>query len=85
MAASKVMRLKSELRNLEPSDIGLPEGIRLFINKSLCPYHKALRNKRKKLWNKNFVFSFFTVTGCAGVKLQQQGTYQTITHIDDLK
>ena len=30
-------------------------------------------------------FFFFTVTGCARVKLQQQGIYQTITLIDDLK
>ena len=41
-AASEVMRFNSELKNLEPSDISLPEGTKLFINESLCPYYKAL-------------------------------------------
>lgn len=31
----KVMRLKSELSNSEPSDTGFPEGTKLFRNKSL--------------------------------------------------
>ena len=31
------------------------------------------------------VFSFFTVTGTFRVKLQQQSTYKTITHIDGLQ
>ena len=34
----KVMRLKSELKNLEPIDTSLPEGTKLFINESLCSY-----------------------------------------------
>ena len=38
----KVMRLKIELRNLEPSDIDLTGGKKLFIIKSLCPIDKAL-------------------------------------------
>ena len=44
----KVMRLKSELKNLEPIDTSFPEGTKLFINESLCPYYKALWNECKK-------------------------------------
>ena len=39
----------------------------------------------QKTVEQKFFFFFFTVTGCARVKLQQQGIYQTITLIDDLK
>ena len=62
----KVTRLKSELRNLEPSDVGLLKGTMLFINESLCPLQKTMEQK------KIFLFSL-------------QGTYKTITHIDDLE
>ena len=43
-------------------------------------YETNAKNCRTKIF-----FFFFTVTGCARVKLQQQGIYQTITLIDDLK
>ena len=63
------------------NDIGLPEGTKLFINESLCPCCKALWNDCKKQWNKKeYIFSYFTVTGAVTVKLQQHGTY-----IDDLE
>ena len=76
-----VMRKKSELRKLKPSELDLPNGTKLYINESLCPYYRGLWNQCKKLWNKQGIFSFFTVNG----SVRENGPYNIITHIDDLK
>ena len=80
----RVMRKKSELRKLKPSKLDLPNGKKLYINESLCPY-RGLWNKCKKLWKKQRIFSFFTVNGSIRIKIRENGPYNIITHIDDLK
>ena len=81
----QVMRVKSELKKLKPADLDLSVGTKLYINESLCPYYRGLWNQCKKLWNRRKLFSFFTVNGSVRVKLQENGSYNIITHIDDLK
>ena len=44
------MRIKKDLKDLNPTDLDFPEGTWLFINDALCPYYRVLRNKYKKLW-----------------------------------
>ena len=39
-----VMQKKSELRKLKPSKLDLPNGAKLYINESLCPYYRGLWN-----------------------------------------
>ena len=80
-----VMRKKNELRKLKPSELDLPNGTKLYINESLCPYYRGLWNQCKKLWNKQGIFSFFTVNGSIRIKIRENGPYNIITHIDDLK
>ena len=79
-----VMRKKSELRKLKPSELDLPNGTKLYINESLCPYYRGLWNQCKKLWNKQGIFSFFTVNGSIRIKIRENGPYNIITH-NDLK
>ena len=81
----QVMRVKSKLKKLKPSDLNLPGGTKLYINESLCPYYRGLWNHCKKLWNRRKLFSFFTINGSVRLKLQENGSYNIITHIDDLK
>ena len=38
----QVMRVKSELKTLKPADLDVPEGTKLCINESLCPYYRAI-------------------------------------------
>ena len=76
---------KRELRKLKPSELDLPNGTKLFINESLCPYFSGLWNQCKKLWNKQGIFSFFTVNGSIRIKTRENGPYNIIMHIDDLK
>ena len=79
------IRKKSELRKLKLSELDLPKGTKPYINESLCPYYRSLQNQCKKLWNKQGIFSFFTVNGSIKIKLRKNGYYNIITHIDDLK
>ena len=80
-----VIRKKSELRKLKPSELYLPNGTKLYINERLCPYYRGLWNQRKKLWNKQWIFSFFTVNGSIRIKMREGGPCNIIAYIDDLK
>ena len=76
-----VMRKKSELRKSKSSEPD-PDGTKLYINGSLCPYYRGLWNQCKKLWNKQETISFFIVNGSIRIKISENGPYNIITHID---
>ena len=46
-----VMRKKSELRKLKPSELNQLNQTKLYINESLCLYYMDLGNQCEKLWN----------------------------------
>ena len=35
----RILRVKRQLKGLDPSAVDLPEGTKIFINESLCPYY----------------------------------------------
>ena len=72
------MLVKKDLKDLDATDLDLPAGTKLYINGSLCPYYRELWNEAKKMWNKKKKFSYFTVR----IRLQENGPYSIITHID---
>ena len=81
-----VIRIKKDLKNLNPTDFNLLVGTMLMIatNDSLCHYYKVLWNYCKKFSN-NQVCSFFTVNDTLRIKLHQDDPYNRITHLNDLK
>ena len=40
----QVMRVKKDLKDLNPNNLDFPEGTRLFINDIMCPYYKVRTN-----------------------------------------
>ena len=46
------MCVKKYLRDLDATDVEFPAAIKLYINDSLCRYHRELWNKTRKLWNR---------------------------------
>ena len=57
-----LMHVKKGLKHLYQTDLSFPEGTKIYVNDSLCPYYKWLWNEYKKLWNNKENFSDF-VTG----------------------
>ena len=47
----QVIRIKKDLKDLNPTDLDFPEETRLFINDSLRPYYRGLWNECKRRWN----------------------------------
>ena len=44
-----LMRVKKGLKDLNPTNLSFPEGTKIYVNDSLCPYYRGLRNECKKL------------------------------------
>ena len=81
----QVKRAKKNLKGLNPNDLDFSEGTRLFINDNLCPYYTRRWNKCKKLWINKKIFSLLTVNGRVPLKLEQDCSYNSFTHLNELK
>ena len=79
-----LMCIKKGLKDLNPTNLSFPEGTKIYVNNSLCPYYRGLWNECKNLWN-NKIFSYFTVNGTVMIKQAENGPYKSITHINDLR
>ena len=45
----QILRVKKELKFLDPTELDFPENTKIFINESLCPHCGGIWNKCKKL------------------------------------
>ena len=46
---TNILRVKKDLKHLDPSKLSFSEGTKIFINESLCPCYRGIWNKCKKL------------------------------------
>ena len=81
----QVLRCKKDLRSINMSNLDLPEGTKLSITESLCPYYKSLWVMCKKLWNRKQIHSFFNANGIMKFCFQEHSPVNVITHQQDLK
>ena len=82
---TNILRVKKNLKHLNPSKLPFSEGIKIFINESLCPYYRAIWNKCKKLRANQKLHQFYPINGIIHVKLEEIGPPKSITHILDLE
>ena len=54
----RILRVKRQLKGLDTSVVDLPEGIKIFINESLCPYYRGIWKIYKKLRDKQKVYQY---------------------------
>ena len=54
----RILRVKRQLKGLDTSVVDLPEGTKIFINESLCPYYRGIWNIYKKLRGKQKVYQY---------------------------
>ena len=81
----QVLRVKKELKNIDPSEFDFPEGTPILVNESLCSYYKMLWNKCKKLRGKKLIYTYFTSNGNIRYRIRENGNVNTVTHITDFK
>ena len=81
----QVLRAKKRLKDLDGTTLNLPSDSKTFINESLCGYYRGLWNKCKRLKGDKKIHQFYTNNGILRLKLVENGSMKTITHVNDLK
>ena len=81
----QILRVKKELKSLDPTDLNFPDNTKIFINESLCPYYRGIWNKCEKLRTIQKTHQLYTISGLIRAKLEETGPSKTITHMIDLK
>ena len=76
----QVLRCKKDLRNINISNLDLPEGTELFINEILCPYYKCLSVMCKRLRDRKRIHSFFAALGIIKFRFEEHEPVNVITH-----
>ena len=63
----------------------LPEGTKIFVDESLCPYYRGIWNKCKKLRDKQKVHQYYTINSLIRSRIEKSGQVKIITHMIDLQ
>ena len=81
----QVLKVKKDLRDLNMDSLDLPRGTKVYINQSLCPYYRILWLKAKRLQNIGSIDNFYISSGTIKIKVTENSSPITITHLDDFK
>ena len=81
----RILRVKRQLKGLDPSAVDLPEETIIFINESFCPYHRGIWSKCKKLRDKQKLYQYYTINGLIRLRNEESGQAKTVTHMVDLQ
>ena len=81
----QILRVKKDLKSLDPTELDFPENTKIFINESLCPYYRGIWNKCKKLRAIQKMHQSYTISSLFRVKLEETGPSKITTHMVDLK
>ena len=68
----RVLKAKSSLKNADLNGTGIPPGTPIFVNQSLCRYHKFLWSKCKKFWLNKVVEPFLGIKRLVSNKVAWQ-------------
>ena len=79
----RILRVNRQLKGPNPSAVDLPEGTKIFINESLCPYNRRIWNKCKKLRKKQKVYQYYTINWSFRLRIEESGQAKTIIHMVD--
>ena len=59
----RILRVKRQLKGLDPTAVDFPVGTKILINESLCPYYRGIWNKYETLRDKQKVHQCYTING----------------------
>ena len=81
----RILKVKRQLKGLDPSAVDLPEGTKIFVIKCLCPYYRGIWNNCKKLRDKQKLHQYYAVNGLIRLRIEESGQAKIITHVVDLE
>ena len=81
----QILRVKKDLKSLDPTELEFPEGTKIFINGSLCAHYCDLWNKCEKLKGMGKLQVFFASNGTIKAKMLENDRAKPITYAADLK
>ena len=81
----QILKVKKDLRDLNLGDLDLPRGTKIDINQILCTYYQTLWSKAKRLQNIGSIDNFYISGGTIKIKVTENSSPTTITHLDDFK
>ena len=82
--SSEALRQKKKLKNMDGSKFDFNAGVNLYTDESLCPFHKRLWEKCKRLWLNKVIFLFYTINGILRIKKSERDSAIALTHDEDL-
>ena len=77
------MRIKKGLKDLNPTNLSFPEGTKIYVNDSLCPYYRDYGMNARNFGIIRFILTLLLMV--VRIKQVQNGPYKSITHINDLR
>ena len=80
----QILRVKRQLKGLHPAVVDLPEGTKIFVNESLCPYYRGIWSKCKKSRDKQKVHQYYAINGLVRLQIEESGQAKIITYMVDL-
>ena len=81
--ANKIRLSKKGLKGMNLSPLGINSTV--YINDSLCTYHKILWSKCRKLFLKKYIHSFWVANGTNKLKTVENWLGYAVTHRNDLR
>ena len=72
-------------KGIDPAAVHLPEGTKIFVKESFCPYYRGIWNKCKKLRDKQKEHQYYTINGLIRLQLEKSGQAKIITHMVGLQ
>ena len=67
--SKQVLNVRKDLTILSMEDLQLTGQSKLYINESLCPYHRVLWSKSKSLYRMDKIFSYYVPNGTVKIKI----------------
>ena len=80
--ANKIRLLKKGLKGMSLSSLGIKSAV--YINNSLCTFHKMLWGKCRKLLLSKYIHSFWVTDGTIKFETIENGRVYAVTYGDDL-
>ena len=80
-----ILQCKKKLKCVDNATVGLSQESLVFMNQSLCSYHKYLWSLCKRLHSKKLMRSFWVSNDNVNLKVRESTPLLLVLHVSDLE